>query len=104
MNNEPDHDQTQSHPIAALIWLVVGLAPIPILLVTVTSNEIYPSGFGPIVLVVCALCNLVGGLGCLGAIKNTAVRIILGIFLAIIFFLLSWIIAIFQACSHHVGM
>ena len=55
-------------------------------------------------LIVCALCNLLGGLGCLGGIKNIVVRIILGIFLGIFFFLLSWIVAAFHACSGHVGM
>jgi len=91
------------NPAPAFLWLLVGLAPIPILLAVISSRRPNPT-WGVTMLIVCALCNLLGGLGCLGGIKNIGVQIILGIFLAIVFFLLSWIIAVFQACSHSGGL
>jgi hypothetical protein len=100
-NNEPA--KTEYNPAFAFLWLFVGLVPIPILLVFVSSNPPNRS-WAPVVLIVCAVCNLCGGLGCLGRIKNVAVRIILGIFLGIFFFLLSWLIAAFEACSHSGGL
>lgn len=86
-------------PAFSFIWLIVGLVPIPMLLVFVSANPPNRS-WGPVVLVLCAICNLCGGLGCLGRLKNAGVRIVLGIFLGIFLFLLSWLIAAFQACSH----
>lgn len=100
-NNQPA--KTEYNPAFAFVWLLVGLAPIPILLVFVSSNPPNRS-WAPVVLIVCAVCNLYGGLGCLGRIKNVAVRVILGIFLGIFFFLLSWLVAAFEACSHSGGI
>jgi hypothetical protein len=90
-------------PAFAFTWLLVGLVPIPILLVFASSNPPNPT-YAPYVLVGCAICNLCGGLGCLGRLKNIGVRIILGILLGVFFFLLSWIVALFEACSHSGGI
>jgi hypothetical protein len=95
--NEKEHN-----PAFAFLWLLVGLAPIPILLVFASSQK--PPALAIIVLIVCALCNLCGALGCLGGIKNVAVRIILGIFLGIFLFLLSWLVALLEMCSHSGGI
>ena len=100
-NSTPN--EKEYNPVPAFLWLLVGLAPIPILLAVISSRR-SNSTWGATVLIACALCNLLGGLGCLGGVKNIGVRIILGIFLAIVFFLLSWIIAAFQACSHSGGI
>jgi hypothetical protein len=85
----------------AFLWLLVGLAPIPILLVFASSQppKTHPD-LAIAVLIVCALCNLCGAFGCLGGIKNVAVRVILGIFL----FLLSWLVALLEMCSHSGGI
>jgi hypothetical protein len=102
--NGPRPNQHQSDPAFAFLWLLVGLAPIPILLVIISSKNA-PRLLDPIaVFFVCTLCNLVGGFGCVRSVKNVALRVILGLFLGAIFFVLSWVIAIFQACSGHVGM
>jgi hypothetical protein len=101
----PHPNQYQSDPAFAFLWLLVGLAPILILLVIMTSGGGRPRGLDPAaVFLVCALCNLVGGFGCVRSVKNGALRVIFGLFLAAIFFVLSWVIAIFQACSGHMGM
>jgi len=104
-DNEPASEpvKTEHNPAFAFAWLLVGLAPIPILLVFVSSNPPNRS-WAPFVLVVCAVCNLCGGLGCLGRLQNIGVRIILGICLGIFLFLLSWIVAAFEACSHSGGI
>jgi hypothetical protein len=96
----------QHNPASTMLWLTVGLAPIPILLVFVSGN----SGRAPdpalalVVVLVCGACNLGGGLGCLGRINNIGVRVVLGLFLGIFFFLLSWVIAAYEACSRSGGI
>ena len=100
----PHPNQYQSDPAFAFLWLLVGLAPIPFLL-AIMSSKIGPTLLNPmVVFLLCAFCNLVGGFGCVRSVKNGALRLIFGLFLAAIFFVLSWIIAIFQASSGHVGM
>ena len=89
----------EHNPASAFLWLLVGLAPVPILLAVVSSRTPQPSLVIPL-LIICPLCNLCGGIGCLGGIQNVAVRIILGLFLAVFFLGLSLFIAVFEACSH----
>jgi hypothetical protein len=91
------NDSPGKHGFGAL-WVIVGLLPIPILLTLVASNQPRPSF--PIVLILCALCNLFGGIGCLRSMKEPVSRILLGIMLGGVFFVLSWGIVLFQACSH----
>jgi hypothetical protein len=98
--NEKEHN-----PAFAFLWLLVGLAPIPILLVFASSQKPSPHpDLAIAVLIVCALCNLCGALGCLCGIKNVAARVILGIFLGIFLFLLSWLVALLEMCSHSGGI
>jgi hypothetical protein len=98
--NEKEHN-----PAFAFLWLLVGLAPIPILLVFASSQTPQPHpDLAIAMLTVCALCNLCGALGCLRGIKNIAVRVILGIFLGIFLFLLSWLVALLEMCSHSGGI
>ncbi len=94
-----DANKSGYNPAHTFIWLLVGLVPIPILLAVASSRTPDRSLVIPL-LVICPLCNLCGGIGCLGGIKNIAVRIILGISLGALFFLLTLAVAIFQACSH----
>ena len=96
-------EKGEFNPAFGFLWLLVGLAPIPILLVAVSSNPPH-SNLGIALLIICPLCNLCGGIGCLGGIKNVAVRIILGLFLAAFFFCLSVLVALLQACSHSGGI
>jgi hypothetical protein len=95
--------KSEHNPTAAFLWLLVGLAPIPLLLVLASANAPHPT-LAASALIICPICNLCGGIGCLGGIKNAAVRIILGLFLAAFFFGLSVIVALFQACSHSGGI
>jgi len=95
--------KVEYNPAYALAWLMVGLVPIPILLVFASSNPPNRS-WGTAVFIICASCNLCGGLGCLGRLKIVGVRIILGLFLGLFFFLLSWLLAAFAACSHSGGI
>ena len=93
-------EEKKHHPARAFLWLLVALAPIPLLLIAARAAANGPgSALGP-VLILSAICCLVGGIGCLGSIKNIAVRIILGLFLACFFFGLSVIVTLFEACSH----
>lgn len=87
-------------PLFVVIWLLVGLVPIPILLATIPPNGGSPSGNLAILFLFCTGCNLAGGIGCLWHFKKPVARIGLGILLGAFFFLLSWGIVLFEACSH----
>jgi hypothetical protein len=108
--NAPTHPpdpakEKKSDPAWSFLWLVVGLAPIPILLGVVSSHAGYGNTrWDAPLFIICGICSLVGGLGCVGFIKNIAVRIIVGLFLAVGFLLLSWLIAAFAACSQSGGI
>ena len=95
--------QTECDLVFAVMWLLVGLAPIPVMLIFASSSTPKSSLF-PAILVTGAICSLCGGLGCVAQIKNSGARIILGIFLGIFFLLFSWLAAVFVACSHSGGM
>jgi hypothetical protein len=103
MENKPDPGGEDNRAVFITIWLLVGLAPIPILLAAVPANGGRPawSWVDPMALFLfCATCNLVGGIGCLRYLRDPAARIFLGVLLGAFFFLLSWGIVVFQACSH----
>jgi len=89
---------TTSNAGLGALWLVVGLLPIPILLLTMGSNS--SKNGAPFILILCCLLNLVGGIGCLSSVKNPVVRVCCGLLLAGLFFVLSCAIVLFQACSH----
>ena len=99
--------EPQPNPIAkspqrseyTILWLLVGLAPIPIFLIGIPLI-VHTTTFPAILFGVCALCSLVGGVGCAGGIKNIGLRVLTGLFLAGFFLLLSWVVAAFQACSN----
>ncbi|HXC34908.1 MAG TPA: hypothetical protein VNV43_03485 [Candidatus Acidoferrales bacterium] len=96
-----DNNPIGKNPAIAFLWLMVGLAPTVILLAFVSSSDPPPKWVNPVfVLLFCALCNLAGGIGCVRNIKDGLLRSILGLFLAFCFFVLSIVIALFQACSH----
>jgi len=90
------------NPVPGFLWLLVGLAPIPVFLVVVSSKSTNP-GSAIFSFVFCVVCSLLGGLGCLRGVRNVAVRIVFGIFLGAIFFVVSCAVAIFQACSRGGG-
>jgi len=96
---EADPPKNEPDPGRRFLWLLVGLAPILIVLITLSSPGPHSSAAGAALLIICPLCNLLGAFGCLGGIKDPGVRIILGIFLAGFFFCLTAVVAVFQACS-----
>lgn len=103
MENNPDQDSKGA--MLAFFWLLVGLAPILIYLVVFAPDSPHPKWLNPMFLFVfCALCNLFGGFGCVREVKNEAARVLLGLFLGAFFFVLSWVVAVFQACSHMGGI
>jgi hypothetical protein len=100
MSDETNPNPKEKNPIVAFVWLLVGLAPILILLIT---TSLYPPPYhnwAGVVILVCVLCNLLGGIGCVRSVKDGALRLFLGILLAGFFFLLSLAVVVFQACSH----
>ena len=90
---------TEYNPVPTFLWLLVGLAPIPMFLAVLSPRSSNPN-LALFSFAFCVICSLLAGLGCLQGVKNIAVRIIFGILLGACFFVLSCVVAIFQACSH----
>ena len=99
MNHQPEPNNSKDKGGLAMLWVLVGLLPIPILFVATDSRAPHP-GFFPAGLVLCVLCNLAGGIGCLQSVKHPVARVFFGLLLSGVFFVLSCIVALFQACSH----
>ena len=97
-----DQKQKERNPATTFVWLLVGLAPIPMALIIISAKPGAPAAqsFLLCAMILAPVCNLLGGIGCLGGIKNVAVRVILGILLSAFFFALTVVVAVFQACSN----
>ncbi len=102
MSDEPNPNLKKHKPDFIFAWLLIGLAPIPMVLILISvvkHDNALAQSLVPIAMIVVPACNLVGGIGCLGRMKNVAARIVLGVLLAAFFFALTVIVAVFQACS-----
>jgi len=99
-NKDDNPDPRSNKAAVTLMWLAVGLAPIPIILLAGSANGPPQGSGGTVLLVFCVICNLLGGFGCVRNTKGWAARIALGLFLAGCFFAVSVIVAVFEACSH----
>jgi len=102
MSDELNPHRKKPNLAFIFIWLLVGVAPIPMVLIMISSakpGSALAQSLFPIALLVVPVCNLLGGIGCLGGIKNVFVRVVLGVLLASFFFALTVIVAVFQACS-----
>jgi hypothetical protein len=101
MSDEPNQNPKEKDPAIAFMWLLVGLAPIVILLSVLSPSGARPTWINPAYLLIfCAMLNLLGGFGCVRGVKDGGLRLLFGILLAGFFFVLSWGIVLFQACSH----
>lgn len=99
--NEQKSDPKAKSGFVTLIWLIVGLAPIPILLLAVSAAGASQGATGGVsLLILCVICNLLGGFGCARNVKDSVSRIFLGLSLSGCFFVLCVIVAVFQACAH----
>ena len=98
MNNTPNSRGKRA--TITLIWLAVGLAPIPILLSLASASAHFQESAGLALFFLCIVCNLIGAFGCVRNVKDPLFRNTLGLFLAGCFFVLSVIVAVFEACSH----
>jgi FtsH-binding integral membrane protein len=101
MDNSPNNPNPKNKSAAiTLIWLMVGLAPVPILVLVTSVIGVSQGLDGIFLLFLCVTCNLLGGFGCARNLKNQAARIALGLFLAGCFFVATVIIPILVGFSH----
>ena len=100
MDQKPEPPEKNDKSAFALLWLMVGLVPIAILLSFPSTNGGPPFTHPGLILILCGICNVVGGIGCVSGVKDPGTRLTLGLLLAGFFFVLSWGVALFQACSH----
>lgn len=97
MPDKPPFVPREQRRQMVFLWLLVGLLPIPFLLVFTSSKA--SSNIGPVVFGGWIVCNLIGGLGCVSSIKNVAARIVVGLLVAFFLFVLSLIVVWLQACT-----
>jgi len=99
MNNDPK--LSDKNPAMLTIGcLMVGLLPIVIFLIALSGNYSNQPPDIVFLLVLCILCNSLGGFGCARNVTNWVARFFLGLFLAFCFFVLSVVAGLFIACSH----
>ncbi|HWD93215.1 MAG TPA: hypothetical protein VG938_12800 [Verrucomicrobiae bacterium] len=101
MNEEPNptpNPKRVNSAGVAVIWLV--FAFVPSLVAAPFINGRYAAHFsGPAFLFFAAACCLCSGFGVLRGVKNQAVRVVLGLFLVGVFFILNVFIVILVGCS-----
>jgi FtsH-binding integral membrane protein len=101
MDNEPNNPAPKFNNTAiTFIWLIVGLLPIPILILVTSVIGVSQGIDGIFLLFLCVTCNLLGGFGCARNLKNQAARITLALFLAGCFFVSTVIIPLLVGFSH----
>ena len=87
--------------MVTVLWFLVGILPIPVALYLSGSNAPHPRWLDfQTLLIFCFACNVIGGIGCLGRIKDQALRLFFGFLLGVLFFLICTVTALFAACSH----
>lgn len=100
--DEPQKPEPKdSNPLVTFLWFLLGMLPIPVVLYLSRSNAPHPPWLTfQVLLVGCFLCNVVGGIGCLRRVKDEAMRVMLGLLLGGLFFVICLVIAVFLACSN----
>lgn len=97
MTDQAESNSEGKHLARILFWLLVGLL-VPVVLVALGSKLFPESRFRnrPMEAVVSAwvLCNLLGGIGCVGLVKNQWLRLFLGLVLGFCFFVVTEILLI----------
>jgi hypothetical protein len=93
---EPPEPEKLDRTGAIVLWLVVAFVPSLVALSTFDSRSPTVSGGVLILAVACCLCS---GFGVLGRTKYPETRILFGLLLAGIFFVLNVFIVIFIGCT-----
>lgn len=98
INLPPQPEGERGNPVATLFWLIVAFIPgLVSLLLFETKN---PSRWSlQALLFLAAACCLCSGFGVVARVKDVAVRILLGLILAAVFFALNVFVVIFVGCS-----
>lgn len=101
MDNSPNNPNPKlTSKAITFIWLIVGLLPVPILILVTSVIGVSQGIDGIFLLFLCVTCNLLGGFGCARNLKNQAARIALALFLAGCFFVSTVIIPLLVGFSH----
>lgn len=97
-NPPPQPDGTGGSPVSTVFWLFVAFIPSMVsLLLFQTKNP--PQWSLSALLFLAAACCLCSGLGVLARMKDQVVRIVLGLVLAGVFFVLNVLVVLFIGCS-----
>ena len=101
MNNnssEPIKPNGDINPFPRIIWLFCAFVPSALAIV---SFKIKNPGqwLAPSLLILAVVCSFASALGLLSGMKDKIVRSILAVLLAIVFFILNVLIALFVGCS-----
>jgi hypothetical protein len=94
----PEKPNDETHFGSKMAWLVCAFIPCLVAILCFQIQNPPPSLFRFLLFLnsVCALCS---GIGLLGGLKDKVVRVILGVFLGSVFFVLNVFIVLFVGCS-----
>jgi hypothetical protein len=95
---DPLPPREANHAGAIVLWLVFAFVPSFVAIPIVTARNA-PQFTGPGLLFLAAACCLCSGFGVLSGVKSQAARIILGLFLSGIFFVLNVFIVALVGCA-----
>ncbi len=90
-------EKRSSATLGKTLWLLLGLAPVPILMLYFSVKTGHQ--WDPFILVLCALGSFSGAMGSVRGVRNAGTRAILGLFLAGFLILLSWAAAAPLGCG-----
>jgi hypothetical protein len=96
--SEPSPPGDASHAGVIVLWLVFAFVP-SFVAIPFVSGRSAPEFAGPGLLFLAAACCLCSGFGVLSGVKSQVVRIILGLFLSGIFFVLNVFIVVLVGCA-----
>lgn len=98
INPPPQPDGTGGNPLPAILWLFVAFIP-SLVSIHFLGARNPPQWLATALLILSATCCLCSGFGVLAGVKDVSLRIVLGLVVAIAFFVLNVIVVIFVGCS-----
>jgi len=96
--NPPQKPDDENNSGLKFLWLFCAFVP-SLVAISFMGMKNPPQWFGVFALFLDAACSLLAGVGLLSGMKDQVVRVILGVFLGGVFFVLNVIIVVFVGCS-----
>jgi len=96
--NQPDKPKESNNAGRIILWLLFAFVPSIVTIPFVAARNV-PTGTGNGLVALAIVCCLCSGIGVLRGVKGPTTRILLGVLLAGVFFVLNAFIVILVGCS-----